>query len=359
MFRRLSQAHRTDGSAAVGLAKAGRGAKACGSVCQMGQAGVPGATRPTEVRGWGRANAAWVRLTIQPRSRLDIGARARRRLSAEPHLLREASVAAMARRLRGAGIVFPYLFSGPFRLDGTLPPHPFDGPFRRRVEVIREKLPGASPLPWIGGVQGKQLRLDDPGWAAAAVAEIARLMDALDVTGVHVDFEDSLLVQPHDPGYPRNFNRFFEELRAALPHAFVSAVIPSTAPAVVSWKQRHSVEEVDELVTTVDQLAVMFYDTSLQDVSMFEESFAIQVDHLARWKVIAPQVQLLVGVGTFVNGPRLRAYRNLEVESIESHFRALDRATGRHPGQVVDGTAVFCEWTTSRSQWARLRPFLT
>ena len=174
-----------------------------------------------------------------------------------------------------------------------------------------------------------------------------------------MDLEDSLFHQPLDPAYPRNFNRFFDQLRRHLPHAFVSAVVPSTAPAMTSWKQPHSLAEVDELVTMVDQLIVTCYDTSIQDGGTFEENLAVQVDHFARWKTIAPETQLLVGVGTFVNVPRLRPYRNLQVESIESHFRALRRATTRHPDQVVDGSAVYGEWTTSARQWSRLRPFLT
>ncbi len=318
-------------------------------------------TRPTvgEAGRWGRENAAWARITYRPRSRLDMRARMRRRGSGEPEVLGEPSVVDLVQRLRCGNIKYPYLFSGPFRPDGTLPAYPFSDEGRRCFRTVREEHPSAVSLPWVGGVQGRQLRLEDPRWVATAVGEIARLIDQLGVDGVHVDLEDSLFQQPPDPAYPRNFNRFFDRLRWHLPDAFVSAVIPSTAPAVRCWKQRHSVAEVDELVTMVDQLAVMYYDTSIQDDRTFDENLAAQVDHLARWKTIAPQTQLLVGLGTFTNVPRLRSYRNLRVESIESHFRALNSATTRHAKQVVDGNAVYSEWTTSAGKWSRLHPFLT
>jgi hypothetical protein len=274
-------------------------------------------------------------------------------------VLPEARIAALARRLRDANITYPYLFAGPFRQDGTLPPYPFGEDGRRCFRVLREQHPDATPLPWVGGVQGKQLRLEDAGWRATAIDEVARLIDALGVDGVHLDCENSAFWPPLDPAHPLRLNRFVAELRRRLPNAFVSAVIPSTAPGVTSWKQSHSVEEVDELVSMLDQLVVIYYDTSIQDAGVFEENLAVQVDHLARWRAVAPGIQLLVGVGTFVNVPRLRRYRNLQVEGIEAHYRALRHATAQHPEQVVDGSAVYCEWTTNASRWERLRPFLT
>ena len=72
-----------------------------------------------------------------------------------------------------------------------------------------------------------------------------------------------------------------------------------------------------------------------------------------------PRRLLAPSVGTFVNRPNLWRHRNLQVESIEHHFAALSRATARHPVQPVDGTAIYCEWSTHASEWSRLRPFLS
>ena len=303
---------------------------------------------------WGHENATWVRITHgqqRPPTERDPGR--------EPQVSSEAVVRDRARRLRHGNIKYPLVFVGPFRLDGGLPAYPFGERIRRSFRILREEHPDAVPLPWVGGIEGKQLRLEDPGWVATAVDETARLIDALEVKGVHVDFENLLLERPPDLTYPDHVNRFFRELRRRLPGAFISAVIPSTAPGVRSWKQPHSVTQVDELVGLVDQLIVLFYDTSIQDPGAFEAELAIQIDHFARWKARAPHTQLLVAVGTFVNGPALRRFRDLEVESIEHHFVALVRAMAPHPAQVVDGSAVYCEWQTDASEWARLRPFLT
>ena len=77
-------------------------------------------------------------------------------------MLRETLIVDLARRLRRGNIKYPYLFAGPFRLDGTLPAYALSDGARRCIRTVREEHPGAVPLPWVGGVQGKQLRLEDP-----------------------------------------------------------------------------------------------------------------------------------------------------------------------------------------------------
>ena len=226
--------------------------------------------------------------------------------------------------------------------------------------IFREEHPDAVP-PCRGsvGYRASSCASKTPsGWRLPST-ETARLVDTLDAKGVHGDFENLLLQRAPDPIYPSNANRFFRELRRRLPGAFISAVIPSTAPGVRSWKQPHSVTEVDEIVKLVDQLVVLYYDTSIQDPRTFEEGLAIQIDHFARWKALASQTQLLVALGTFVNGPQLRRFRDVEVESIQHHFMALTRATAQHPPHLVHGSEVYCEWQTDASGWERLRPYLT
>lgn len=271
----------------------------------------------------------------------------------------DATVAEFARTLRRGRIRYVYLFSGPFDLDGRLPAYPSSAGTRRSFDIIRAEHPDAVLLPWVGGIQEKQLRLEDPQWVATAVDEVARLIDALGVPGVHVDLEHTLFTRPLDPAFPGRFNGFVRALRQRLPHAFISAVIPSTAPGVRPFKQAHSVADAAELVVMVDQLGVLYFDTSIQDVGAFEENLSIQMDHFARWKALAPATQLLLGVGTFLHRqPGLQLYRNPLVETIEGTFGALARATARQPVPVVDGAAIYCDWQTDDSEWARLRPFL-
>lgn len=316
----------------------------------------PWAAAPEPGR-WGRTIAAWVRVTRKPRARWDAIGQLRLGLADGVPLLDDAAVARLGRRLARERITYPFVSMGPFRLDGSLPERSFlRGP--GIFALLREHHPEGVVLPWVGGVHGRQLRLDDADWVERAVEESARLVDALGAPGLHLDVERIVGAGPPMADYPDAVNRLVARLRGALPRAFLSVVLPASAPAARSWKEPHRVDQVDGLVPLVDQLAIAFYDTSLADRPSFEAGLAEQVDHLARWRALAPGTQLLVGLGTFVNPPSLRAYRDLRVEGIEAHFDALRRATLRHPEQVVDGSAVYGEWTTSRARWTRLRPFL-
>ncbi|MEZ5101791.1 MAG: hypothetical protein R3C15_18735 [Thermoleophilia bacterium] len=306
---------------------------------------------------WGRTNAAWVRVTRRPRARWDVVGQLRFRVAGGPPLLDDGAIARLGRRLARERISYPFVSLGPFRLDGSSPERSFlRGP--GIFDVLREHHLGGTP-PWIGGIQGRQLRLDDADWVERAVDDAARLVGAVDAPGLHLDLERIVGVGAPMGDYPGAVNRFVARLREALPDAFLSIVLPATASEVRSWKEPHRVDQVDGLVPLVDQLAILFYDTSLADRASFEAGLAEQVDHLARWRALSPRTQLLVALGTFVNEPSLRAYRDLGVEGIEAHFAALHRATLHHAEQVVDGSAVYAEWTTSRARWTRLRPFLT
>jgi hypothetical protein len=275
-----------------------------------------------------------------------------------PVQLTDDMVVAFARRLRENGIRYPLLFAGPYDLDGELPAYGFSERARQSLAIIRQHAPDAVPLPWIGGLEIKQLRLEDPGWVEHAVESAARLVERLGVAGVHVDVEYVLFGRPPDPSlpYPALVNAFLRKLRARLPHAFLSTVVPSTAPDVMPWKMRHTVDEVAELAPLVDQLAILYYDTHIRDPKRFESNLVVQLEHIERWRQVAPRTQFLVSLGTFVNPGRiLQAYRDPRVENIPHFFAALRAAMRKVPGGVPDGVAIYCEWETDDEEWAAIR----
>jgi hypothetical protein len=309
---------------------------------------------------YGQANAIWVQSLYfrgeHPTRRDETAG-----MSAvqAPLRLTDAMVVDFAQTLKRGGIQYAYMFAGPFDLQGNLPPYAFSDRACQSLNLVAEHHPHLVVLPWIGGIVGRQLRLDDSAWVETAVDSAARLVETLGVPGVHVDMENVLFDNPPDPAYPRRVNAFVRRLRERCPKAFLSAVIPSTAPAVRPWKQQHSVEEAEELAQLVDQLAVLYYDTHIGSRRTFERNLEVQVEHIARWKRASPRTQFLVSVGTFVNEESLRPWRNLDVEGIPQHFAALARATARHGTErVVDGTAIYCEWETDASEWEQLRRFL-
>lgn len=283
-------------------------------------------------------------------------------------VLEQRHLEELAQRLTDNGIRYAYLFAGPFGQDGALPDYAFSPTAMASAARLRALAPDIVWLPWVGGLQHATVHLDDPRWVARAIADTARLIEVLGVPGVHVDFE---LVLPDctyvlkEKGlaqttagleeYATWHIDFHAALRARLPDAFLATVIPSTADAVRPWKRKHSPDEAATLAGIVDQVALMYYDTSIDNAQTFEAGLVQQLQHIAAWKArpAASETQCLIGVGTFVNARPLRGYRHLHVERLDRHIPALVRAIDAVQADVrlVDGLAVYCDWTTRERDW--------
>lgn len=291
-------------------------------------------------------------------------------------VLNDRELETFARRLVANGIRYAYLFAGPYNADGGVPDYAWSATARASVETLRQLAPDVVLLPWLGGLQHLTVHLEDPRWVDRAVADTARLIDALGVPGVHLDFEFILpnatyvrqerQLPTTDAGmveYGGWHVAFHRALRRQLPNAFISAVIPSTAGPVRPWKKQHSVEEAAALAADVDQLSLLHYDTSIADRDTFADSLAEQLRHVADWKArpASARTQYLLGVGTFVNARPLRKYRHLDVEDLPHYLSALDAAIARtqQDTRLVDGLAIFCDWTTSPRDWRRFRQLWT
>lgn len=287
-------------------------------------------------------------------------------------VLNDGELTAFARRLEANGIRYAYLFAGPFNDDGGVPGYAWSATARASVQALRQLAPGVTLLPWLGGLQHLTVHLENPHWVERAVADTARLIETLDVPGAHLDFE---LVLP-DAAYVRRERdlpdtdaglaeygawhvAFHQALRRRLPDAFISAVIPATTGRIRPWKKQHSVAEAAALAAAVDQLSLIHYDTAIADRDTFVASLEEQLQQIAAWKARpdAAHTQFLLGVGTFRNARPLRRYRHPGVERLSACLPAIDEAIARTPQEVrlVDGLAVFCDWTTSAADWRRFR----
>ena len=316
----------------------------------------PPASDPTGGSRCGQRNAVWVQ------SWFFLGHQASTK---EP--LQDFHIVELAAHLRRAGMRYAFIFAGPFQRDGTLPGYAFSDTARRTVRRLAELVPEVTVLPWVGGVQDKTVFLGDPRWVDTAVREAKRLVETLGVRGVHFDFEyisPALeevvrlvkVPQPRSPEdtYGPHLVRFHERVREAMPAAFISTVVPSTVPAVFSFKTRQTYDEVRELARYADQIAVIYYDTALRDQEAYEENLVAQLRDVEGWRrdMGTARREFLVGLGTFVNVEALRKYRDLAIENLPNEAATLKRAI-RRIGEdcLVDGVAIFCEWQTDEQEW--------
>ena len=146
-----------------------------------------------------------------------------------------------------------------------------------------------------------------------------------------------------------------------MPKAFISSVVASTASQTKPWKHKHTLNEVKELSTVIDQMSFMFYETSLMELKVYEGSLKEQVQQIKDLKSFASnRSKFLIGVGVFNEEKRLQSYRDLGFKNLPLTVKLLQEAeqTIGLNKSVIDGLAIYCEWMTTDLEWGQLRNYL-
>jgi hypothetical protein len=224
-------------------------------------------------------------------------------------------------------------------------------------------------LPWLGGIQNKTVFLDDTAWVSQAISSTVDLVGRMQYSGVHIDFEfllnsDSFIFRDLEPF--ENYNSSFEafdsnlltfhiKLRSALPKSFISSVVVSPTSYSMPWKKKVNLKTLEELVKYVDQIIYLFYDTSIEVQFDFDMACKEQLMYMKSIAGIAPDVQQIIAIGTFENHPHLRRYRDMSIESIDNTLNTFRRhIINDDLFDLVNGIAVFADWTTDKEEWRSL-----
>jgi len=277
-----------------------------------------------------------------------------------------------ANQLKDNNIKYAYIFGGPFQKDGHLPGYIFSDTAKHSIQRLKELYPGLVVLPWIGGLENKTLFLHDSLWIKNAIADCKKVVPFLGVTGLHLDFEYIIPgipsldaeVAPNTPedmaAYPGYVNAFFKQLRDTLPHAFISTVVTSTCPASVHWKRKTTVAELTDLVPYVDQLNFLFYDTAIDDTTVYRKSAELLMKDIQYLKRHS-NAQMLVSIATFTNPVQYERFHNLKVENIPNALETIKKAAIKiSPNEkILSGISIFCNWETSRHQWKDINKHYT
>jgi len=269
-----------------------------------------------------------------------------------------------AQTVKDNRIKYAYIFSGPYGTDGQLPEYAFSETAINSVKRLKALYPEIIILPWIGGLQNKTVYLGDSLWIENALEDTRKLVEVLDIPGVHVDFEFILAgnaylantVNPEKPGdlerYGHNVNEFHRKLRKRLPKAFISSVVVATSSETRPWKRKTTMEELHTLIKYVDQLSFLYFDTHIHDQRLFEDNCIELIRDIQTLKN-SKDIQYLVAVGTFLNVPELHDYRNLKIESLPNTLKIIKRSTVQvdSVNQVVDGISIYSDWATDKKEW--------
>ena len=114
-----------------------------------------------------------------------------------------------AETLKNNKIKYAYLFAGPYGEDGHLPEYAFSEIAVNSVKTLKGYYPEIVILPWVGGVQNKTVYLNDSLWVNNALIDTRKLLNTLDVPGVHIDLE---FILPGDSFLDKEINKQNQEI---------------------------------------------------------------------------------------------------------------------------------------------------
>jgi hypothetical protein len=270
----------------------------------------------------------------------------------------------LALRLKTNKIKYAYIFSGPYENDGHLPAYAFSLKAKESISILKRIYPEIKILAWIGGVQNKTIHLERANWVKNAIADTTKLISLMPLDGVHLDLEYVLYKDNTFNKKKLNVNdygaywvKFHKQLRLTLPKAFISSVVVSTASGTKPWKHKHTLNEIKELSTVVDQLSFMFYETSLMEIRAYERSLREQIQQIKDLKnSLSNRSKYLIGLGVFKEEKKLYSYRDLGFKNLPLILNLLQAIGQKNP--AIDGIAVYCDWMMTDLEWNQLRDHL-
>jgi len=238
-----------------------------------------------------------------------------------------AEISDLARRLRREQIRYAYFHVRSVDADGNLK-------YRRQESAaLTRSLRGADPdikiIAWI--YLDGQVDLASPSVRRNVTKNAAWLVRTCGFDGIQLDFEPC-----HDGD--RTFLGLLDEVRSALPGAFLSVASPTWFPwpaGGYGWSERY----FREVELRCDQLAVMCYDTGF----LLPRSYAWLVRAQAERIPRVSNCQVLLGLPTYEAGGRSH---NPRAENLRVALKAARDSQG------VDGIALFADYTTDAQEWA-------
>ncbi len=236
--------------------------------------------------------------------------------------------------------VFPHLC--PAQPDGSLAS--VDG---KQVERFLDEFQGIRVIPWIGGPNGENVRLNDSIWRAAFVRNVESLLTAHPrLGGVQVNIE------PLASG-DTNFLKLLEELRVVLPKDKILSV--AAYPPPTRWHPHPDVHWEEsyfrQVARRADQMAVMMYDAGQRFAKVYQHLMADWAQEAIVWSEGTP---VLLGLPTYDDAGV--GYHNPKVENIKNALSGIHR--GLSLGALAtnyQGVAIYCEWETSDADWEYFR----
>lgn len=263
----------------------------------------------------------------------------------------------LATRLKENGITDAFFHVGPLNSAGTIDqeryPHAAS-----LIENVKQMYPEVRVQAWIGQVErkgGGPLDLSDARVRDRIVQTATDFLD-MGFDGVHYNIEP---VFSGDRDFIDLLQRTREITRASSKVVSVAADELEPLPGAerfvrVFAKQAGfwNKEYYLEVAASVDQIAVMMYDTALPTAWLYGSLVEWETTSLV--DLLGGQVTLFMGVPSYEDE---RWTFNPGAENVQSALRGIQKGLEHLDEQEMEnfGVAIYAEWTTDEEEWELYR----
>ena len=251
----------------------------------------------------------------------------------DPKIIQEAAARLRTNHIRD---VFPHLC--PTDMKGNLP-----ATDPQQIERFLDGFDGFRVMPWVGGPNGTDARIDNQQWRSNFVESIANLIVSHPrLSGIQINIE------PLASG-DTNFLALLDTLRTRLPHGKIISIAAYPPPTLfqpgsdVHWNHDY----FSSVARRSDQMAVMMYDTALHKSKLYQNLMADWTDEVLDWSSNTP---VLLGVPTY--NDQGVDYHDPRTENLRNALLGIHRGLARQPlAKNYQGVAIYCDWTTQSNDW--------
>ena len=216
----------------------------------------------------------------------------------------------------------------------------------QQVEAFLDRFAGFRVLPWVGGPNGVQVRVNDKKWRAGFVASIVELLkEHPRFAGVHINIEPM-------PSGDQGFLSLLDELKTALPLGKIISVAAYPPPtrfqpdADIHWDKDY----FSQVSGHCDQMVVMMYDTALRKPKFYQYLMSQWTTEAVSW---TKSGHVLLGVPAYED--QGVGYHDPKVENLENALMGIHRGLSHETMPLnYEGVAIYSEWEMDSNKWEYL-----
>lgn len=263
----------------------------------------------------------------------------------------------MAEQLKVDGFTDAFFHVGPLDANGMIAPKRYVGA-DRLLQVMKSVAPEVRTQAWMGQVTttwNGPLDLEKQA-NRAQIVETARALLDVGFDGIHVNLEPildgdqqflSLLEELQEETKPRGkvLSVSSDDIEPVFGAEFL---IHTCCGNVTFWSPSYLVH----VLGFVDQVAVMTYDSSLQDPLLYSWYVALTSERLA--SLVPDGKTIFIGIPTFETG---NAQFRPDVENIRSGLSGVIAGLDRAAKTSGIGVALYAYWETSEEEWEIYRNY--